>query len=244
MVDIHCHLLPGVDDGAKSWEVSEEMCRIAAEDGIQHIVCTPHANDEYNYDRAQHEQRVKELRERVGGRIQLSLGCDFHFSFDNIQEAMNAPEKFCISGTDFLLVEFSDFAISPALNDALLRFISMGITPVITHPERNMVIQRKPEYALQLAEQGCVIQVTANSLTGHWGSTVKKMSLWLLEREAVHVIASDAHDTKHRPPILSRARDVLKEMVGVQVATALVHDNPRAIISGRPLPYFPQPQGA
>lgn len=220
------------------------MCRIAAEDGIQHIVCTPHANDEFPYDRAQHEVRLQELRERVGGKIQLSLGCDFHFSFDNIQEALATPEKFVISGGDYLLVEFSDFAISPAMNDALLRFIGLGITPVITHPERNMVIQRQPEFALGLAEQGCVIQVTANALTGHWGSTPKKVALWLLERDAVHVVASDAHDPKHRPPILSRARQVLSEIYGEKVAMALVQDNPRAIISGRPLPYFPQPQSA
>jgi protein-tyrosine phosphatase len=244
MVDIHCHLLPGVDDGAKSWEISEEMCRIAVADGIQHIVCTPHANDEYAYDRAQHEATLQQLRERVGGRIQLSLGCDFHFSFDNIQEALQSPERFVISGSDYLLVEFSDFAISPALQDALLRFISLGITPVITHPERNMVIQRRPELALQLAERGCVIQVTANSLTGHWGSTAKKMAYWLLEHDALHVVASDAHDPKHRPPVLSKAREAIAALHGAQVATALVHDNPRAIISGRPLPYFPQPQGA
>ncbi|MEO5937232.1 MAG: CpsB/CapC family capsule biosynthesis tyrosine phosphatase [Terriglobales bacterium] len=244
MVDIHCHLLPGVDDGAKSWEVSEEMCRIAVEDGIQHIVCTPHANDEYVYDRAQHEERLQQLRERVGGRIQLSLGCDFHFSFDNIQEALVAPEKFVISGSDYLLVEFSDFAISPAMNDALLRFLSLGITPVITHPERNLVIQRQPEFALKLAEQGCVIQVTANAITGHWGGNTKKIALWLLERDAVHVIASDAHDPRHRPPILSKAKAAITEMYGAALATALVQDNPRAIISGRPLPYFPQPQDA
>lgn len=220
------------------------MCRIAVEDGIQHIVCTPHANDEYAYDRKQHETRLQELRERVGGRIQLSLGCDFHFSFDNIQEALSAPENFVISGSDYLLVEFSDFSISPAMNDALLRFISLGITPVITHPERNMVIQRQPEYALKLAAQGCVLQVTANSFTGHWGGTTKKMAQWLLDRDAVHVVASDAHDPRHRPPILSRAKAVLTELCGAQIAQALVHDNPRAIISGRPLPYFPQPQEA
>jgi len=244
MVDIHCHLLPGVDDGAKSWEISEEMCRIAADDGIQHIVCTPHANDDYAYDRGAHEERLQQLRERVGGQIQLSLGCDFHFSFDNIQEALAAPEKFVISGGDYLLVEFSDFSISPPLQDALQRFISIGITPVITHPERNMVMQRRPEMILKMAEQGCVIQVTANSFTGHWGSAPKKLALWLLERDAVHVVATDAHDPKHRPPVLSKAKAALAELQGAKVATALVHDNPRAIISGRPLPYFPRPQGA
>ncbi|HUS19425.1 MAG TPA: CpsB/CapC family capsule biosynthesis tyrosine phosphatase, partial [Terriglobales bacterium] len=128
--------------------------------------------------------------------------------------------------------------------DALLRFLSMGITPVITHPERNLVIQRQPELALKLAEQGCVIQVTANSFTGHWGGATKKLALWLLERDAVHVVASDAHDTRHRPPVLSKAKAALAELQGLQVAIALVHDNPLAIISGRPLPYFPQPQTA
>lgn len=220
------------------------MCHIAVADGIQHIVCTPHANDEYAYDRTQHEERLQQLRERVAGRIQLSLGCDFHFSFDNIQEALVAPEKFVISGTNYLLVEFSDFAINPAMNDALLRFISLGITPVITHPERNMVIQRQPEIALRMAEQGCVIQVTANSFTGHWGGTTKKAAEWLLERDAVHVVASDAHDTKHRPPVLSKAKIAVAELQGAQIANALVNDNPRAIVAGRPLPYFPQPQGA
>lgn len=241
MVDIHCHLLPGVDDGSKSWEITEEMCRIALQDGIQHIVCTPHANDDYAYDRPAHEARVQQLRERLSGKLQLSLGCDFHFSFENIQEAIASPEKFTISGTDYLLVEFSDFSISPALIDAVVRFIAMGLTPVITHPERNLVIQKRPEIAIQLAEKGCVMQITANSLTGHWGQTTRKFAHWLLARQAVHVIATDAHDPSHRPPILSRARAELVEHYDEALATALVLDNPRAIVSGRPLPYFPQP---
>ena len=244
MVDIHCHLLPGVDDGSKSWEMSEEMCQVAAADGISHIVCTPHANDEYPYDRDTLKRSLEELRVRTlaqGLNLEFSLGCDFHFSYDNIQAALSDPDRFTISGTDYLLVEFSDYSISPAAGDALQRFISMGLTPIVTHPERNLTIQKKPEMVLRFAELGCVIQLTANSLTGHWGEGAKKMCRWLLDRDAAHVFASDAHDPSFRPPVLSRARDTIASQYGEVVAKAVVDENPLAIIENRPLPFFPEP---
>jgi len=241
MVDIHCHMLPGIDDGSKSWETTEAMCRIAAEDGITHVVCTPHANDEYKYDRSKNEELISQLRERMGDTLRFSLGCDFHFSYENIQAALADPDKFVIQGTDYLLVEFSDYAISPGTGDALLRFRAMGITPIITHPERNMVMVRRPEQVLKFAEHGCAIQITANSLTGHWGENARKTAEWLLDRKAVHVIATDAHDTRHRPPILSAARNHVAEHYDEQLARALVEENPKAIVGGLALPYFPEP---
>lgn len=243
MVDIHCHLLPCVDDGAKSWEIAEEMCRIAIQDGIQHIVCTPHANDEYAYDRKMHMATLLELQARAGMQLHLSLGCDFHFSFDNIQACIKDPDGFVIHGTDYLLVEFSDYSISPALGDALARMIAMGITPVITHPERNMILQRRPEQVLRFAQIGCAVQVTANSITGHWGDAPKKMTRWLMEHDAVHIIASDAHDTRHRPPILSLARKTVAEWFDEAMASAMVEDNPRAVIENAELPFRPTPRG-
>jgi protein-tyrosine phosphatase len=239
MVDIHCHMLPAVDDGAKSWEIAEEMARIALEDGITHVVCTPHSNNQYAYDRAAHQQRLQELRERTGAKMEFSLGCDFHFSFENLQEALQDPDKFLIGSTDYLLVEFSDYAMSPATGDTLLRLVSMGITPVITHPERNLILQRKPEHVLQFVQHGCIVQVTANSITGHWGDGPKRISKWLLDRQAVHVLASDAHDTRHRPPILSKARESVATTHGAELAEALVSGNPQAIVSGEELPYRP-----
>jgi len=241
MVDIHCHILPGIDDGAKTWETAEAMCRIAAEDGIKHIVCSPHSNDEYHYDRSKNDDLVSELRERVGDTMRFSSGCDFHFSFENIQAALADPDRFLISGTEYLLVEFSDYSISPAVGDALLRFRGMGITPIITHPERNMVMVRRPEQVLRFAEHGCVVQITANSLTGHWGEGARKFAEWLLDHKAVHVIATDAHDTRHRPPVLSKARDYVAENYDERLARALVEDNPQAIVNGQSLPYFPEP---
>jgi protein-tyrosine phosphatase len=241
MVDIHCHILPGVDDGSTSWEVSAEMCRIAAADGITHVVATPHANEQYAYHREKHAARLQELQKLAGECPRLSLGCDFHFSFDNVQDALQAPERYSISGTPYLLVEFSDFGVSRYINDTIYRLRARATVPIVTHPERNRVLQRDPQHVLRFVEQGCVVQVTASSFTGNWGSGARKAAEWLLKHDAIHVLASDAHDTKHRPPILSSGRQAVAKLVGEDVARALVEDNPAAIIAGQALPYLPTP---
>jgi len=241
MVDIHCHILPQVDDGAKSWEIATEMCRMAAADGITHIIATPHANEEYAYNREEHTARLQELQNAVGERPVLGLGCDFHFSFDNVQDALKNPGRYSIGGTQYLLVEFSDFGVSRYLNDAIYHVRSQGIIPIVTHPERNRLLQHHPENVLAFVEQGCIVQVTASSYTGRWGSGARKAAEWLLAHDAVHVLATDAHDTEHRPPVLSAGRDAVAKIVGEDVARSLVEDNPAAIIAGQPLPYLPTP---
>ncbi len=242
MVDIHAHFLPGLDDGAKNWDIALGMVRMAAEDGITHLVATPHCNDEYGYDRAAALALAARLEAECGAEIALSVGCDFHFSIENIEAALQSPGRFCIGNTDYLLVEFSDFAISPFTGDALLRFLRAGVTPIITHPERNAILQRRPQSILDFADHGCVIQVTANSLTGYWGERPRKLTEFLLERQAVHVIASDAHDLSRRPPVLSKAWKVVSEGYGEELAQALCRDNPSAIVQNRALPYCPQPR--
>ncbi len=241
MVDIHCHILPEVDDGSDSWETSVEMCRMAAGDGITHTVATPHANDRYTYQRAEHAARLAKLQQAVGPAPALSLGCDFHFSYDNVQAALARPGEFAIGSSGYLLVEFSDFALPPFLQDALARLGMAGLRAIITHPERNQLLQREPEQVLKLAQQGCIIQVTGSSLTGHWGGKAQRMGRWLLERDAVHVLASDGHDVRHRPPVLSAGREAAAAICGADVARVLVEENPLAIVSNQPLPYFPQP---
>lgn len=241
MFDIHCHMLPSVDDGAPDWETAEAMARIAADDGITHVVCTPHANDRYAYDRAAHQARLDELNGRANGRISFSLGCDFHFSFENITDALADPDKYLISGSDYLLVEFSDYSLAPGTLDTLRRFLAMGITPIVTHPERNLLMQQKPELVLQMVEIGCAVQITANSLTGHWGESSRRICHWLLERDAVHIVATDAHDTRHRPPVLSAAAKQVAATYGEARARALTTENPGAVVHGSPLPYFPAP---
>jgi protein-tyrosine phosphatase len=239
MIDIHSHILAGVDDGAKSWEIAEEMCRMAAADGIEYMVATPHANDHYAYDRAHLTQLRDYLQSLVGPTPRLGLGCDFHMSYENLQDLIVHPERYLIETGPYMLVELSNYSIPVQIDDSYTRLLQMGITPVITHPERNPILQRTPKRVLQWVELGCAVQVTASAFTGRWGETAYRMAEWLLRHEALHGLATDSHDTKNRPPNLSAARDAVEELRGIKVAQALVDDNPRAVITGKRLSYFP-----
>ena len=193
MIDIHCHILPEVDDGPKSWDVSLAMCRMAASDGVTHMVATPHSNDRYHYDYEYLSGCVNRLQGLLGGGPQLSLGCDFHLSYDNLQSLLAQPDRYTIAGANYLLVELSDYSIPARIGDWFLRLGDHGLTPVITHPERNAILRQTPQRVLELVELGCAVQITANALTGFWGQRIARAATWLLERDAVHVIASDAH---------------------------------------------------
>ena len=241
MIDIHCHIIPEVDDGAKSWEIAQQMCQIAAADGITDIVATPHANDRYRYDRETFQATLRQLQEKAGDSPRLALGCDFHLSYENLQSAYEHPERYVIDKGQYLLVELSNYSVPAQIADCFHKLGDHGLTPVLTHPERNPILQSTPQRVLEWAEQGCVVQVTASAFTGSWGEKVQQIARWLLDHEAVHVLATDAHDTKHRVPRLSPGRDAVAEIVGADVADALVEGNPKAILTGQPLTYFPKP---
>lgn len=237
MTDLHCHVLPLIDDGPASWEVAAEMCRMAAQDGIRHIVATPHANHRYRYDRQCFESMLQTLQASCDDLLAFSLGCDFHFSYDNIEDALRYPRRYTIARSNYLLVEFTDFSLMPSIRQGIFRLVSSGIVPIVTHPERNPVLLDRPQQVLELIEYGCLIQVTADSFTGHWGGRSQRMAEWLLDRDAVHIVASDAHDTQHRPPILSAACERVSSLTNKDRAQALFVDNPRAIVSTEaPLP--------
>ncbi len=239
MVDIHCHILPGIDDGPESWDDAAEMCRIASEDGITHIVATPHCNDEFVYDRNRYAEMLGELYDIAEGRLGFSLGCDFHFSYENIRDALAHPARYTIGESRYLLVEFGDYSIPPTVTGDLLLLSGSGMVPIITHPERNPVLLRRPKMVLEMAKQGCLVQVTANALTGFWGGPAQEMAEWLIHREGVHVVASDAHDSRHRKPVLSEAREAIAALASGEIADALVTHNPAAIVDGKSLPYQP-----
>ena len=241
MIDIHCHILPEVDDGPKSWEMAVEMCRMAAADGITHTVATPHANSRYLYERDYLSELLEELRVRVGPVLEFSLGCDFHLSFENLERVLAEPHTYTIGDTNYLLIELSNYSIPNQLPECFVRLGDRGLTPILTHPERNPILQQTPQRILEYAEQGCLIQVTASSLTGFWGERPEIVARWLLDRSAIHILATDAHDTKRRVPILSEARDVAAEIVGTECAEAMVEGNPGAIVKGLPVPYCPRP---
>jgi len=241
VVDIHSHILPEVDDGPKTWDVCVAMCRAAVADGITHMVATPHANDRYAYDREYSQQLVAHLQQQVGDALKIGLGCDFHLSYDNLQDAVAHPARYAIEGTRYLLVEFSNYSIPQRIMDSLLRLGDCGLTPIVTHPERNPILRENLPRVAEWAEQGCVIQMTGSALTGAWGDRTRRAALWLLEHRAVHVLATDAHDMEKRPPVLSTARNAAAGICGEEIAEALVETNPHAIVTNQPLPYFPEP---
>jgi len=218
------------------------MCHAAAADGITHMVATPHANDRYHYDREYLAGLVKHLQELAGESPKILLGCDFHLSYDNLEDAYANPKRYVIGDTRYLLVEFSTFSIPQQTSESFMKLANYGMTPVITHPERNPILREDPQRVLEWAEQGCVVQVTGSALTGFWGEHSRRVAEWLLQHQAVHVLATDAHDTVKRVPILSTARDAAAQLCGKEVADALVEANPRAIVSDqKSLPYFPPP---
>jgi protein-tyrosine phosphatase len=230
VIDIHCHILPEVDDGPKSWEIAEQMCRMAAQDGTTHIVGTPHANDRYHYDRGYLAGLLNTLQQRIGETPQLSLGCDFHLSFENMRSAMEAPEAYCIGSTRYLLIEFSNFGIPQQIDDWIAQMIERGIVPIVTHPERNPILQQTQERVLKWVKLGCGVQVTGSALTGGWGARVQEAAKWLMKKKAVHILASDGHDLVRRAPVLSEARKTVAKEFGEEVATALVEGNPGAVV--------------
>lgn len=236
MIDIHSHILPEVDDGPKSWETAEAMCRMAATDGIEYMVATPHANDRYFYDRAYLNKLLGELQHRIGDRPKLGLGCDFHLSFENMQAALVTPEKYSINGGRYLLVEFSNFSIPQQLDEWLGQMCEREVIPIITHPERNPILQKSLDRVLKLVDVGCAVQVTASALTGSWGERAIEAARALLKKRAVHFLATDAHDVSRRPPILSAAREILVKEFGKEIAQKLVEENPAAaVIRNEPL---------
>jgi protein-tyrosine phosphatase len=241
MIDIHSHMIPGVDDGPTSWEVALEMAQIARQDGIEHVVATPHANDTYQYDRELLESLLPELEQKAGETPRFSLGCEVHLSYSNLQDVFAYPHRYAIGETQYVLVELSVYGIPPHLEEVFFRLQAADLKPILAHPERHIQLQRDPDRVLQWIKAGCVIQVTASALSGFWRESAKKMAEWLLKHDAVHVLATDAHDATRRPPVLSRGRDVVAKLCSQQIADALTVDNPAAIVAGKSLPYRPSP---
>jgi protein-tyrosine phosphatase len=232
LIDIHSHVLFGLDDGARTLEESAAMVRMAAAHGTTDLVATPHANLHYRFDPAQIAERVASVEAAAGGVLRLYTGCDFHLSFENIQDAMEHPRKYTIHQKNHLLVEFSELLIFKNTEDIFARLRDSGMTPVITHPERNGLLRQRLDQIVRWVEEGARVQVTAQSLTGGFGRRAQDFSRELLDARLVHVVASDGHDCERRPPVMDAARDWLQKHYGDAVAEALCVTNPAAALSG------------
>jgi protein-tyrosine phosphatase len=247
MIDIHHHLLFGLDDGAPDLETSLAMVEMAQRDGITHIICTPHANGYYVFSPEENALRLAEIetnyRKRSGASVTFGLGCDFHLSFDNIEDALQNPTRYTLNAKNYLLVEFPDFAIPHNMAQVFYEMLLRGVVPILTHPERNPTLVREPERMKEWIRMGCLVQVTAGSLTGRFGKTAQKIAGQLLRDRWVHFLATDAHDVTHRPPLLREAYEIVARTHGQECAERLCVTNPRAAFYGEPLPEQPEPLG-
>lgn len=240
MVDVHCHILPGIDDGPDAIEESLAMAESAINDGITHVVATPHCSREYPFDYARVQRLRDRLQSEIGDRLTLATGCDFHLNPENLEALRSDPSRFCINQHEYLLVEFNEISIPPSMDETLHDLQLKGLRPIITHPERNAILRRQPERLARWTRLGCYVQVTAGSLTGTFGPRAQEDSLCWIGKGFVHFVASDAHNTKRRPLRLQPAYAAVSEQFGDEKSRALFLDNPLAAFEGRELPYVPE----
>jgi len=236
MFDIHTHVLPGLDDGPGSWDEAIELCRMAADDGTEGLVATPHIQKggAYRNTAAVIKEKVVELRERLAGRVELELywGADTHIA-TGLVEAIREGEVPTINDGNYLLLELPHDVLPPHVENLLFELRLAKITPVITHPERCGWAMRELGRIQRFVDMGALMQITAMSLTGGFGREARAMTKTLLERGLVHVIASDAHSIRTRPTGLSAAFREASSIVGEDEARKMVRDTPLEIIKGK-----------
>jgi len=240
-VDIHSHVLYGLDDGAKTREQSLEMLEIAGRSGTTDIVATPHANGQYPFQPDVVQQQIAELA--GASPVRIYPGCDFHLQFDNIEDALANPAKYTLNHTAYLLVEFPDVSIFHTTDEILAQLVDGGMVPIISHPERNVQLRRRLNDLARWVEAGCYVQVTAGSYLGVFGKPAKSSAYELLERGLTHFVASDAHDCRFRPPSLHDAYTALADRWGEDAIRPLFVENPRAVVAGDAVE-FDLPQNA
>lgn len=235
MIDLHAHILPGLDHGPADWDEALEMCRIAVADGITTLAATPHVSEVFPNRPAAIEAAAGELRRRLvaaGVPLDLVTGGDYHIHPD-----LSPANVLTLGGNGrYFLLEFP-YQVMPARADAFVKvLLARGLTPIVTHPERTVSLQHDWRRLGPLVKEGALVQLTAGSLLGHFGPPARKAAERYLKEGWAHLLASDAHWARERVPQLAEGRDAAARFVGALGARALVEANPRAILEGRDLP--------
>ncbi|MDR4503499.1 MAG: hypothetical protein MRK01_01750 [Candidatus Scalindua sp.] len=235
MIDIHAHILPSLDDGPITFEESIEMCKIAANDGISTIIATPHSKDGvYEAQGKNILKSVEELNLRLQeARIHLKIlpGAELHINERLLEDIRNGDALTMNNNRKHILLELPFFFIPPGTEKLIFNLQALGIISIIAHAERITFFQKNPKSLQKLVDSGIMVQVTAQSLTGFFGSREKKCAERFLKQKMVHFIASDAHSPHDRPPILSKAVEKASRIIGKEEAEALVFKNPGQIIT-------------
>lgn len=238
LIDIHCHLLPGLDDGPERLEDSLEMARLAVADGIHTIVATPHHLDgTYENEREVVEDSVLRFKRRLeesGIPLKVLQGQELHCAANLIDLLHDGHEWMSLNRSRYVLLEFPPSDMPRHALDVVHEMRVLGIVPIIAHPERNRGIAADPDQLSQLIEAGALGQVTSQSLTGRFGSRVQKIAADLCRKQLIHFVASDAHNVTSRPFLLREAYDWIEEQLGERYA-AYYAQNAEKIIADEEL---------
>lgn len=232
MIDVHCHILPGIDDGPTDISESIEMAAMAARDGIETIVATPHVKDRI-YPAEIIQSKVEELNSRLAEQkipVKILRGADV-----NALLAPSLLKDYTINGTNNILYEFPHGYLPKNSGEILFNAIVAGLQPIITHPERNGSVLKDPKLLIELMRVNPLVQITAGSLTGYFGPEAQECAFYLLKKGVVHIIASDAHSIYGRRPVLSEGLKIAGEIIGPEKALKLVKTNPQAVVTGMPI---------
>lgn len=233
MIDIHCHILPGIDDGAKTPEDTLIMLKSAIDEGITTIAVSPHHNPEFNNERPLILEKVKEVREIVRVNqlpIEILPGQEVRI-YGNVLEDYAAGKL--LTSTDqshYMLIEFPSNHVPKYASELFYNMILKGLQPILVHPERNTGIIENPEILYNFIEQGVLSQITASSVTGHFGKKIQKLTFDIIEHDLTHFVASDAHNVISRAFKMKDAFDIITDEFGFATAQTF-KENAEAVIT-------------
>lgn len=245
MIDLHCHILPGIDDGAPDLETAIQMARAFAEDGVTVVACTPHILPGiYHNSGPQIRQATAQLQRLIAERgipLHLVTGADNHVVPEFLAE-LRSGKLLSLADTRYVLVEPPHHVAPPRLEELFFSLISAQYVPILTHPERLTWISSNYAVMDRLSKAGAWFQITAASLAGDFGRNARYWAERLLDEGSVHLLATDAHDLKRRPPNLSRGRERAAKLVGEVEANNLVITRPRGVLYNVPPSELPLPR--
>ncbi len=234
MIDLHCHMLPGIDDGAPDLDVALEMARIASNDGIRLLACTPHIYPGM-YENTADSIRLAtaDLRQQLvqaGIPLELTFASDTHVVPD-LLEKLKSGQVPTFNGGRYFLLEPPHHVAPPNFEQFVFGIMAAGYVPVVTHPERLSWIEEHYAVFKTLSQRGAWMQLTAGSLTGRFGESARYWGERMLDEGLVHILATDAHSPKRRPPLLAEGVEAAKRWVGAEEAMRLVIERPEAILA-------------
>ena len=238
-VDVHCHLIPAIDDGAADWDATLAMARMAVADGIETIICTPHQLGAFHHNHGDDIRRRTSLLQAQLEEHQIPLrvlpGGDVRIESDMIEKLLAGEVLSLADRRRHVLLELPHELYFP-IDDVLRRLEKHGMQGILSHPERNQGLLKDWELTFELVQRGCLMQVTAGSLHGTFGPNCQKMAQWMVEHRLVHFVATDAHSPKARRPLMRRAFDAVERLGGRELALSVCCENPAAVVAGKRTP--------